>query len=465
MEILKWKGLDIDPMQINESVTSKVDFSQIDTNFSESTQESGITVLYPKIEAIHAGRTRNYNVYTAEKLKGNHELRSGVYSWTQPFPKPVIYNHDTTSEASGRVHSASFTEFTQAGRPGIIVTPKITQESAIKGILEGRLLTVSIGATTNAAVCSVCSTDIINEGWCGHMRGEEYEGQMCEWVAGDLFFDELSWVNVPADSDAMILGTGLTNNTMQSNESKIIIKDDASDISEPAGTPIPATNTENINTKLTAENEVVKKVSESKEKEDDEVEDKDKVVEPEVTPAAVIDEPTVDPAAAQAPVVTEEPAIVADPVVVTEEPEATPAAVVTEDDEALAEELAQTKLELKDALETVEELKNANEQLVKTQQESTVNFLVDLRMAIGKESNREEAVEKFAARSMESLNDSISDILAEKPAIETTRTVEQVVKPTGVAITESKTLATTEGKVISNEDMLLSLLGVKQINS
>ncbi|MEK1829078.1 hypothetical protein AAAC51_07965 [Priestia megaterium] len=219
MNILKWKGLDIDPMKINESVTTKLEIGQVDTAFNESTNESGITVLYPRIEAIHEGRTRNFNRYTAEKLKGNADLRSGVYSWTAPYPKPVIFNHDTSTEATGRVYSASYSDYTSAGRPGIIVTPKITQEKAIRDIMEGRLLTVSIGASTNAAICSLCGTDIINEGYCGHMRGEEYDGQVVEWIAGDLFFDELSWVNVPADSDAMIINTNLTQNTANVGES------------------------------------------------------------------------------------------------------------------------------------------------------------------------------------------------------------------------------------------------------
>src|SRR5699024_215870 len=171
-------------MKITESIITKPSIGQVDTEFKESSNSTDITTLYPKIEAIHAGRTRNYNRYLADKLKGDPDLRSGVYSWTQPYPKPVIYNHDIETEATGRVYSASYSEFTAAGSPGIIVTPKITHEKAIKDILEGRLLTVSIGASTNAAVCSICSTDIINEGFCGHYRGEEYDGEVAEWIAG-----------------------------------------------------------------------------------------------------------------------------------------------------------------------------------------------------------------------------------------------------------------------------------------
>lgn len=470
MNILKWKGLDLDPMMIKESVTTKAQITQVDTAFNESTNESGITVLYPKIEAIHEGRTRNFNRYTAEKLKGNHELKSGVYSWTQPFPKPVIHNHDVNTEATGRVYSASFTEYTSAGRPGIVVTPKITQEKAIKDILEGRLLTVSIGATTNAAVCSVCGTDIINEGWCGHMRGEEYDGQMCEWVAGDLFFDELSWVNVPADSDAMITTNGLTNNTMVTGESKtdlgggVIV----------TGTVTPK-NIDPTTLTLTTEEGVVKKVSESTAKEEGIVNEEEQIVatEPAVQETAPVveekDEATQEAIATEETVVVEEEKVeestevVAeedkDPAGIVEENPVTPEPVVTEQEEpAPSPELKQAQDDLAEAKNTIEELTNANEQLAKDLQEATVSFLVDLRMAVGKESVREDAVTKFAARSLESLRDSISDILSEKPSIKTGRTVEHVEKPTGEIVTESKTLATESVKVISNEDAIYSLL-------
>lgn len=161
--------------------------------------------MLPKIEAIHIGRTKNFVHYTSDKLRGDASLKSGVYSWVDPYAKPVIYNHDVHTEATGRVLRAAYSDYTQAGRPGIIVVPKITDPKAIKAIQDGRLLTVSIGADTDAAICSVCGTDIANEGYCGHMKGEEYDGQVAEWITGNIWFEELSWVNVPADEDAMIV--------------------------------------------------------------------------------------------------------------------------------------------------------------------------------------------------------------------------------------------------------------------
>lgn len=206
MNLLKFKNLDINPSRLNETATIQmVKAKGITTSLAESTEEN--SYLLPRIEAIHAGRTRNNTHYLAEKLKGDPSIGSGVYSWLEPYAKPVIYNHDTYTEATGRIMSAAYTDFTQAGRPGIIVIPKITEPGAVKALKDGRLLTVSIGAESDAAICSICGTDIVNEGYCGHMKGEEYEGRVCEWIAGNIWFDELSWVNVPADSDAMVVDT------------------------------------------------------------------------------------------------------------------------------------------------------------------------------------------------------------------------------------------------------------------
>ncbi|MFE4029177.1 hypothetical protein ACFX4N_23770 [Priestia sp. YIM B13551] len=488
MNILKWKGLEVDPMKISESITTSAQITQVDTAFNESTSESGITVLYPKIEAIHEGRTRNFNRYTAEKLKGDPDLRSGVYSWTAPYPKPVIHNHDTTTEATGRVYSASYSDYTSAGRPGIIVTPKITQEKAIKDIMEGRLLTVSIGASTNAAVCSVCGTDIINEGWCGHMRGEEYDGQVCEWVAGDLFFDELSWVNVPADSDAMIvnantsqslMGVGENTATISAindsievtaspavsqeinvDESTYITAKDIASTSALTAEPLVVTSEGVLNTTKeasTVEHDEQNVTAETMEEEATVVEETEETIETQTTEETTeVEETQVEESteteveeASQGEVVEETEDTVTDETVVTEQ----------ENESADEDALKKAQDELAEAQNTINDLTEANVQLAKELQEATVNFLVDLRVAVGKESNREEAVQKFATRTVESLRDSISDILSEKPSIKTTRTVEHVEKPTGQkVVTESKDLATSSLKVTNNEDALYNLL-------
>lgn len=175
---------------------------------SEKKDKKKKLVLKPRIEAIHAGRTRNDNIYPAEKLKGDYKLKSGVYSFLQPYPKPVIKNHDTDSEPLGRVTNAQFITDSATGKEAVVIIPEITDPETIEKILDGRYLTVSIGATTDSAICNICGKDIIKEGWCGHVRGEEYDGVVCGWIVGNLWFDEVSFVNVPADSDAKVIDKG-----------------------------------------------------------------------------------------------------------------------------------------------------------------------------------------------------------------------------------------------------------------
>lgn len=188
--------------KIQESFTIKASLNKKPAILTES--YSGEEYILPRIEAIHAGSTKNYNHYLAEKLKGDANLKSGVYSWTHPFNKPVIYNHDVNTKATGRVVSAAYTDYTSAGKPGIIIVPKITDPEAIQAIKDGRLLTVSVGARTDSIICSITGKDIMKEGFTGYEKGEYYNGKLCEWIIGDVWFEEVSWVNTPADENAFI---------------------------------------------------------------------------------------------------------------------------------------------------------------------------------------------------------------------------------------------------------------------
>lgn len=196
-------------LKLNESFA--VENKAKEFSFKEFDNKNG-KVLIPKIEAIHAGTTANYRTYTDNYLQGNIENHSGVYSWTYPYPKPVLKNHDTWEEPLGRVTSAQFVTDSLTGRSANIVMPTITDPEAIEKILDGRYLTVSIGGHTNEAACSICGQDIINDGWCDHERGEKYEvnGKMvtCTWIIGEIWFHEISFVNIPADEHAQVVASG-----------------------------------------------------------------------------------------------------------------------------------------------------------------------------------------------------------------------------------------------------------------
>lgn len=175
--------------------------------------ESESHVVIPKIEAIHAHMTKNYVSYPQSKLRGNSSFKdkesgkirpTGVHSWTSPYLKPMLKNHNIYEEPLGRIIKAEYKAKTSIGIPGIICYPRVTDPEAIARIVDGRYSTVSIGADTDAAICSICGQDILKD-WCSHRRGQIYEGKMCYWQTGNLWFIELSYVNAPADEYANTL--------------------------------------------------------------------------------------------------------------------------------------------------------------------------------------------------------------------------------------------------------------------
>ena len=176
--------------------------------FRES--EAPMKAILPKIEAIHAGITKNFVQYTAEALSGDFDKKTGVFSWTSPYPKPVLTNHDIESEPLGRVVDAKFSADSTSGKACITISPAITDQTAIEKILDNRYLTVSIGCSAKAAYCSICGIDVA-QNWCDHYRGEKYEvdgkEKTCYWTLEDIEFYEVSFVNRPADENAMVVST------------------------------------------------------------------------------------------------------------------------------------------------------------------------------------------------------------------------------------------------------------------
>ena len=429
MNHLKFGKLDIDPKRIHESTQVEVSMGNHAGSLSEN--HDGSPFLLPRIEAIHAGKTRNNTRYLRDKLRGDAELKSGVYSWLQPYAKPVIYNHDVNTKATGRVYTAAFTEFTQAGRPGIIVVPKITDPEAIEGIQGGRLLTVSIGAETDSVTCSICGTDIVNEGYCGHMKGETYDGVTAEWIAGNLWFDELSWVNVPADQDAMIvdtqssvlIGTGNTESksgiitlgkeTFSKEQLVGITKESADDIVLTRG---ESDMTEEQIQALLEELETLKGEKTALEETAAAEAEAKKALEEEKQ--ALVEETTSLKEANQAltdekeKVVTEMDELKSSANSVQEELEGLKAQL--EEKTSTVEELEAKKVELEEELATakanVEESQLAQEELVAAVKESHANHLASVQVLTGKQDTYATAKESLMESELDSLKESVSGI-------------------------------------------------------
>lgn len=210
-------------------------------------------VLGVKIAATHSGRvTDNMGFYLPDKMQ------KGANSWLEPFAKPILLHHDTSDDAIGRVRNANYIDVSTgfkrrsdwmkradkiigdypsdvlidafvAGKltpqesvdvvrnvflikdynftrdpsyPGlgyIELTAAISDSDSIQKIIDERFLTGSIGARSSAAVCSVCKKDWLKER-CEHSPGKTYKDILCVVIAGDLLYDEYSYVNRPADS-------------------------------------------------------------------------------------------------------------------------------------------------------------------------------------------------------------------------------------------------------------------------
>lgn len=205
--------------------------------------------LRVSIVATHSGRiTRNHGFYLPQKM------RDGAQTLVAEYGKPILLHHNDHNDPIGRVVTSRYVDtsgvfqrdkaqdfiikricdsktpflvmldlYDQLSEtdlladplfPGlghIVIDVDISDPDAIKKILDKRYLTVSIGATTDKAICSVCKTDWVEEGRCEHTPGKEYEEKLCVIIAGNLFYDEVSFVNAPADPLARIVAVGVSD--------------------------------------------------------------------------------------------------------------------------------------------------------------------------------------------------------------------------------------------------------------
>lgn len=163
-----------------------------------------IVALDVEMEATHSGPNHNYCIYYEDSMEKDAE------SFTNPFKKPVLKNHDSYSgEPLGRILQAwhgpsALTE----DRSAIHLKTRITDQEAIPKFLDGRYSTVSIAGSMGTVTCNICGKTILKDGkfkFCGHWRGETYKDQVCYWGAKDIEYHEVSTVNNPADDFAQIM--------------------------------------------------------------------------------------------------------------------------------------------------------------------------------------------------------------------------------------------------------------------
>lgn len=195
--------------------------------------------LVCEVDATHSGTLINNRVYPPQSMK------KGIKTWTHPYKKPVLTNHDDDQDPIGRVMKARY-EKTPLGLESSDYVPvlhksdgygyqrltvRITEPSAIQKILDGRYETVSVRMSTNHAFCSICNVDWSSDGPCEHTPGQKYDKKMAYITTGDLSYREVSFVNIPADEFAGV--------------KEAIVTEDKKDFRDPVGVKVYANNAKN----------------------------------------------------------------------------------------------------------------------------------------------------------------------------------------------------------------------------
>jgi len=195
-------------------ISTKVNEGNKQFVFSDSGDVRSGTSLICNVAASHAGTLINNRIYPPDKMS------KGIKSWTSPYKKPVLVNHDEEGAPIGRVIKAKYVKTPKAmdgkeyspilkpteGYGFVDLTVKITDQEAIQRIMDGRYETVSVRMSTDHAYCSVCDTDWADEGPCEHSPGKKYDGKLAYMTTGDLTYREVSFVNIPADEFAKVEG-------------------------------------------------------------------------------------------------------------------------------------------------------------------------------------------------------------------------------------------------------------------
>jgi len=255
--IIKYNDfIQINPDQRILSLNKKDKISLIDSMLTSAySGGKGLLITY---DLSHSGRRINNRIYST---KGQQR---GIDSLTQPYAKPILKNHDQSSEPIGRfvsgewqnlydeathylqssqkaidIHNA-FTDdnpdkiYTTLKSFGLIedkkwpglgrmrVQANITDEEAIKKFMDGRYLTFSAGSTTDRHVCSICQSDWAKDGMCEHRHGKVYDGETCVFITGDFIVLEGSVVNTPADDLSQIINMEFSDNDSSSNNKDYI---------------------------------------------------------------------------------------------------------------------------------------------------------------------------------------------------------------------------------------------------
>lgn len=207
--------------------------------------EGGKSLLV-KVAATHAGIINgNMRFYRPDRMQ------DGTSTWTPPqgqFARPILIGHDEHGAVVGRVMGAKYHDLSFKYKPTfsqlrdsvfygadsakkktdlfktidwivenlmvledyqglgyIELSLKVSNPDAVQKILREEFLTVSVGFKTDSAICSICHQDWAVDDRCDHRLGEVVDGKQMFLISGAMDFEEVSFVNFPADPFAGVV--------------------------------------------------------------------------------------------------------------------------------------------------------------------------------------------------------------------------------------------------------------------
>ena len=217
--------------------------------------------LYVTLGLSNSGKVTNSRIYPP-----NH-VRDSITSWTTPYQKPMLKNHDQETEPLGRINgvvwrsldsegiaflksATRYSELLGALNAGdakrtyklmdsygllanegwegvgkLSARVKVNDKDAIEKFLDGRYQTFSWSATTAGFTCMLCGAQWHKGNVCEHEIGKiSDEGKRAIFMTGPLEGREVSVVNVPANNYSTIESMSLVDAENEESAKPIIDK-------------------------------------------------------------------------------------------------------------------------------------------------------------------------------------------------------------------------------------------------
>jgi hypothetical protein len=201
--------------------------------------------LKVEIDATHSGVLINNRVYPGRHVRdGYKSFISKARGGLAEYDKPILKHHDMYNDPIGRIIDAKYTQIKYGdgfeydflspdsnggkGSGVVTITGIITDPDAIKKVLDSRFLSVSAGHSSPVLLCSTCGDSLLE---CEHLPGKKYNeegepsedsGQPCYAITGPMTYHECSFVNLPASPPARLVNFSWTDSKENWSKDSII---------------------------------------------------------------------------------------------------------------------------------------------------------------------------------------------------------------------------------------------------